>query len=277
MQCTRLPDNRAGLAFAFNKTWELTNADAIAGSTRERILKDWLQFPQWLRQDHGFQCMMDHFVPHRQQVAAALSDILGEKVTPEELPDLNSSSLRFGDGKFALADLTDDEIAAEFRRRQLRMACVDLVVPFASIATVASTAKTIVGTKCRSNQSDDWWANTLGFDGTASNVPPLIEFCQNTWATNAPGTNSTSVTPVITDFGRPETPQSLGGKNWTAEPTVLTVFDNMPLPNNGAGPAILFVPMQHRCILTSAIGGSIRVTQAAGVSGNATGSMKITE
>ncbi|MCK9921596.1 hypothetical protein MXD61_06785 [Frankia sp. AgPm24] len=52
----------------------------------------------------------------------------------------------------------------------------------------------------------------------------LIELCASTFATNAPGTNSTSVTPVQL-YGRAITVGATAAKNWTAEPTALTVIE----------------------------------------------------
>jgi hypothetical protein len=46
---------------------------------------------------------------------------------------------------------------------------------------------------------------------------------QATFATNGPGTNSTTVTPAKRDTGRAETVQGTHAKTWTVEPTVLTL------------------------------------------------------
>ena len=63
------------------------------------------------------------------------------------------------------------------------------------------------------------------FDGIAASAEPvLIEYCYATFATNAPGTNSTSVTPIQSG-GRVLTHGTTAARNWTAEPTALTVID----------------------------------------------------
>ena len=65
---------------------------------------------------------------------------------------------------------------------------------------------------------------SFSFDGsTSGNAPAQCEFDQITFATNAPGTNSTTVTPSKSDTGRGETIQATAGKTWTAQPTVITL------------------------------------------------------
>lgn len=102
-----------------------------------------------------------------------------------------------------------------------------------AVALAAATAKTCIGAKSHANFGLDLTVVKFGFDGvTASAIPVLIELCYCTWATNAPGTNSTSTTPRQT-YGRPLTAGFTSGKTWTTEPTVLTVEDDMLLSPNG--------------------------------------------
>lgn len=102
-----------------------------------------------------------------------------------------------------------------------------------AVALSAATAKTVIGVKSHANFGLDLTSVKFGFDGvTASAVPVLIELCYCTWATNAPGTNSTSTTPRQ-EYGRPLTAGFTSGKTWTAEPTALTVLDDMLLSPNG--------------------------------------------
>lgn len=108
----------------------------------------------------------------------------------------------------------------------------------ASVALSAATAKTVLGVKAHANSSLDLLNVTVGFDGvTASAVPAYVELCYCTWATNAPGTNSTTLaSPAITQtVGRVLTAGFTAAHTWTAgnEPTTLTVIDNQVLTPNG--------------------------------------------
>src|SRR5947207_1727566 len=102
-----------------------------------------------------------------------------------------------------------------------------------AVALSAATAKTILGWKAHANSGLLLLDYEVGFDGvTASAVPVLVEICYATWATNAPGTNSTSVTPAQRN-GRVLTVGATAGKTWTVEPTVLTVIREKLLTPNG--------------------------------------------
>jgi hypothetical protein len=71
-----------------------------------------------------------------------------------------------------------------------------------AVALSAATARSILGVKGNAAFGVDWLGYRIGFDGvTASAVPVLVELCYCTFATNSPGTNSTSVT-VDTLYGR---------------------------------------------------------------------------
>lgn len=107
-----------------------------------------------------------------------------------------------------------------------------------AVALAAATAKTILGVKSGSVYGLDWKKYRVSFDGVVqSNVPVLIELCYCTWATNSPGTNSTGVTEDQV-YGRVITPDFTGARNWTAEPTVLTPFDEYLL--TPAGGVVLY-------------------------------------
>ena len=75
---------------------------------------------------------------------------------------------------------------------------------------------------------------TISFaDTNAAEVPALVELMYATFATNAPGTNSTSTTPRQI-FGRSLAAGFTSARNWTAEPTVLTqAFNEFVLTPNG--------------------------------------------
>jgi hypothetical protein len=92
-----------------------------------------------------------------------------------------------------------------------------------TVALTASTAKTVVGVLAATNVALKLLEASASFDGaTSSNAPALVDFARITFATNPPGTNSTSVTPAKREPGRAETIQATAGITWTAEPTVVT-------------------------------------------------------
>lgn len=103
-----------------------------------------------------------------------------------------------------------------------------------AVALSAATAKTILGVKAHANSGLQLKGFDIAFDGvTASAVPVLVEVCYATFATNSPGTNSTSVT-ARQKYGRSLTAGFTGAKNWTTEPTALTVFKEFLLaPDKG--------------------------------------------
>jgi hypothetical protein len=103
-----------------------------------------------------------------------------------------------------------------------------------AVALSAATAKSVIGVKAHANSLFLLKQVRYGFDGvTSSAVPTLIELCYATFATNAPGTNSTSVT-ALQNSGRVTAAGFTMGKNWTTEPTVLSVLeDTMLTPNSG--------------------------------------------
>lgn len=94
----------------------------------------------------------------------------------------------------------------------------------AAVALVAATAKSILGVKANAASGVLLKEATVSFDGvTAGAVPVLVELCYATFATNGPGTSSTSVTPVQLG-GRVLAHGVTAARAWTAEPTVLTVL-----------------------------------------------------
>ena len=103
-----------------------------------------------------------------------------------------------------------------------------------AVALSAATAKTVIGVKAHANSGLQLKGFDIAFDGvTASGVPVLVEICYCTWATNSPGTASTSTTPRQ-KYGRALTAGFTSGKTWTTEPTVLTVVKEFLLaPDKG--------------------------------------------
>lgn len=141
-----------------------------------------------------------------------------------------------------------------------------------AVALSAATAKTILGWKAHANSGLLLLGWRVGFDGvTASNTPVTCELCYCTWGANAPGTNSTSVTPVQ-ESGRVLTVGATAGKTWTTEPTTLTVIEEFPLTPNG-GVALYDFPLstEYDCALGE--GFAIRCTAAQTV--NVRAGMKV--
>lgn len=140
-----------------------------------------------------------------------------------------------------------------------------------AVALTAATAKTILGAKAHANSSLLLKEAFVSFDGvTANAVPVLVEACYCTWATNSPGTNSTSVTPLQVS-GRVLTAGFTMGKTWTAEPTVLTVGAEL-LVHPQAG-VIYQIPLGDEWDCALGEGFAIRVTAPAAV--NARGTIKV--
>ncbi len=93
----------------------------------------------------------------------------------------------------------------------------------AAVGLVAATSKVILGLKGHANFGLDLIKARIGYDGvTASAIPVLVELCYITWATQPPGTLSTTVTPVQT-YGRVTAVGATAARDWsTTQPTVVT-------------------------------------------------------
>lgn len=131
-----------------------------------------------------------------------------------------------------------------------------------AVALTAATAKTVLGVKAHANSGLLLVGFRLGFDGT-SGVPVLVELGYCTWATNSPGTSSTSTTPRQR-FGRVLTAGFTSGKTWTTEPTAITVIDELLLTPNG-GLLIYDAPLGTEPDSALAEGFVIRCTAPAAV------------
>ena len=98
----------------------------------------------------------------------------------------------------------------------------------AEVALSAATTKTVLGVRAGSAFALDLLkvqVHGLASGSSAPGFEPvLFEVCTATFATNAPGTNSTTVTPAQ-KYGRVLTHGMTAARNWTSEPTVLTVID----------------------------------------------------
>ena len=94
----------------------------------------------------------------------------------------------------------------------------------ADVALSAATLKYVLGWKAGTSFSLELLA--LGFQlfGTSpTNEPVLVELCYVTFATNAPGTASTSVTPQQYT-GRVTTHGTTAARDWSSAPTTVTAI-----------------------------------------------------
>lgn len=105
-----------------------------------------------------------------------------------------------------------------------------------AVALAAATAKSILGVKSgatTANHGVDLKKFRVAFDGvTASAVPVLVEVCLCSFATQPPGTASTSTT-VTQAYGRLAPTGFTAAKTWTTEPTTITVLEEELLTPNG--------------------------------------------
>jgi hypothetical protein len=100
----------------------------------------------------------------------------------------------------------------------------------ASVALAAATAKSVLGVKSQAAAGLQVKGFSVQFDGiTSSALLVLVELCYATFATNSPGTASTSVTP-LQNYGTRLAAGFTAAKTWTTEPTVLTVFRGFLVP-----------------------------------------------
>lgn len=143
------------------------------------------------------------------------------------------------------------------------MAANGFNVPFSAVALSSGVAKTVVGVKAPANQAVKVLGIRLTFDGgTSTEQPVLCEYGTCTFATNPPGTNSTTVAGQKRDPGRQETVQTAAAKNWTAEPTVITQFDAMYVPGYNGGQQE-YIPFDKPVIVPGGAGFVCRLTAQA--------------
>lgn len=139
----------------------------------------------------------------------------------------------------------------------------------ADIALAAATAKSVLGVTAPAQFGVDFRGFQLSFNGvTASAVSVLWELCQATFATNGPGTNSTSTT-VQQTHGRTITAGFTAAQNWSVEPTVLTVIESdLVTPN--AGGFFFDYPLERSPDNAVSTGFVLRLTAPATVSARST-------
>jgi hypothetical protein len=157
------------------------------------------------------------------------------------------------------------------------MAMNQFDVPYASVALTGTTVKTVAGVKASTNVALKLLEAAISFDGaTSTATPAVVDFGRCTFATNSPGTASTSLTLGNTkrDPGRAETIQATAGFTWTSEPTVITPQHSKDIGQfNGIYHFIH--PMASPIIIAGGAGFVIRVTPTATV--NVTGHMTCEE
>jgi hypothetical protein len=140
----------------------------------------------------------------------------------------------------------------------------------AAIALVAATVKTVWGVSGTANFGVDFKKCRLSTDGvTASALPILVEFGICTFATNAPGTASTTITPVQC-YGRTIPVGFTAAINWTTAPTVITVIDEFWLDPNKST-VIYDIPLGDTPDAADTDGFVFRMTAPAAVNVRVTG------
>lgn len=92
-----------------------------------------------------------------------------------------------------------------------------------TVFTSATAAQTAVGVESTATDCGlALLAYRIGYAASAAGTGITIRVGSATFATNAPGTNSTSVTPIQTSGRTIAATNITAGVNWTAEPTVKT-------------------------------------------------------
>lgn len=89
------------------------------------------------------------------------------------------------------------------------------------IALTAATAKSVLSVICAANSPIKIVEIGVGFDGTSSTAEPVtVELCSSTEASAGTATSHT----IAQTGGVPRAAQASGKRNFTAEPTALTVL-----------------------------------------------------
>lgn len=148
-------------------------------------------------------------------------------------------------------------------------------ISFATVALTGTTAKTVVGAKASANVAVKWLESCTTFDGaTSTNAPAvaILGFC--TFATNSPGTASTTQAPVGRDQDRTETFQLTSAVNWTTEPTVISIIRTFD-PAQYMGFYHYINPFASPYVIKGGGGGVIRINSPNNV--NTSGHMTVEE
>lgn len=130
-----------------------------------------------------------------------------------------------------------------------------------AVALGAGTAKTILGVKAGASFGISLRRVTVTFDGvTSTAVPVVVEVCSATFATQPPGTASTSVTPAQ-EYGRVLTHGVTAAKAWSTEPTALLPLSELLVPPTSG--IDIFYPFGQEFDSALGEGFAIRVTAPA--------------
>lgn len=141
-----------------------------------------------------------------------------------------------------------------------------------SLALAAATAKTIVNWITATNALSRVVELSVSFDGvTSTAVPVTVELCSSTQATAG-----TSTAHTIAQTGGPtRTVQGTAARNYTAEPTVLTVLKRWLVRPDGGGLIVQFPLGREPEQVVSARGLAVRCTAPAAV--NVQGYLEVEE
>ena len=143
------------------------------------------------------------------------------------------------------------------------------IVTGSTVTLSASTAKSVLGVQAPEEFGIDLKKVWFAFNGTtASDAPVLVELCRATFESNAPGTNSTAVTPQQL-YGRTIAHGVSAARNWTSEPTQLTTVAELSLTPNG-GTLMYDWPLGDTPDCAPEDGFVLRLTAGAGVGVRAT-------
>lgn len=131
-----------------------------------------------------------------------------------------------------------------------------------AVALVAATAKTVLNGISATGRRVALTAFYLGFDGTdATAAPVLVEFMRSTQATAG---TSTAVTPRRRRGTANDTAPLTAGRNYTVEPTALTLIEDLWLdPNKGM--ILVQDPLGREAVVENGEGLVMRLTAPAAV------------
>jgi hypothetical protein len=138
-----------------------------------------------------------------------------------------------------------------------------------AIALSASATKTILGVKAHANSGLQVIKWGVSFDGSAAAAGVAVQLMYTTWATNSPGTNSTTTNAIVQEYGRVLTAGFTAGYNWTTEPTVLTELESKYIQQSGAYEWSIPLGKEPDCALAE--GFVVRVITPAAVTPNIRG------
>jgi len=140
------------------------------------------------------------------------------------------------------------------------------------IALSAATAKTILNWISGSNALSRVVELSVSFDGVTSTAEPVtVELCSSTQATAGTSTSHT----IAQSGGPTRTAQGTAQRNYTAEPTVLTVLKRWLIRADGGLLLIQFPLGREPEQITTADGLCVRCTAPATV--NAQGYLEVEE